>query len=306
MKFKYLIPLTALLTLIGCFGTDSKGKSEKEELPDGFSKSCYWESHQSVQGECGKNDESCIENHYLEVGERAGLEYECSEDVTSSEVVSSSSEDGTSSEIVSSSSEVGTSSEDLLQPAGYLWQFTDMFETSSLSDDWIQSSPPPAIITQNSNANQGVSSMIIRDASGDGLASGVVYEFPSPTDSMVAVWMYYDEAAGSSLDYDYFDLNMSDATRIHLEGRDIGYGDRDKYRLFVGSELVILGTRSVGWHKIEMKLMNDSIHVSLDSYTVSRPLVAKATAINFHSHTVRSCTGNCGTTVDSLVITAFN
>jgi uncharacterized protein (TIGR02145 family) len=104
MKLKYLLPLTALLTLVGCFGTDSDNKSPKETVPVDFEAICYWESHQSVQGECGKNDESCIENHYLEVGQRADFEYECSEDDVSSAVVSSSSDGGTSSVVEASSS----------------------------------------------------------------------------------------------------------------------------------------------------------------------------------------------------------
>ena len=96
--------------IIGCLETDSDNM-RVSNLPDGFSASCYWENQQSVQGECGKNDESCIESHYLEVGERAGLGYGCSYVGTSSEVVSSSSEAVISSEVVSSSSEAVISSE---------------------------------------------------------------------------------------------------------------------------------------------------------------------------------------------------
>ena len=104
--------------IIGCMGTESDDKSEVSNFSDGFLASCYWEIHQAVQDECGKNDESCIKSHYLEVGERAGLESECSDvvnssslDSISSEVVSSSSLDITSSEVVSSSSLDSTSSE---------------------------------------------------------------------------------------------------------------------------------------------------------------------------------------------------
>ena len=99
MKFKYLLPLTAIVSLVGCLGTESDDKSEGSNLPDGFSATCYWENQQSVQDECGRADEPCIENHYLEVGERAGLESECSD------VVSSLSMDSTSSDVVSSSSD---------------------------------------------------------------------------------------------------------------------------------------------------------------------------------------------------------
>ena len=98
MKFKYLLPLTALVSLVGCLGTESDDKSEGPNLPDGFSATCYWENQQSVQDECGRADKPCVENHYLEVGERAGLESECSD------VVSSLSMDSTSSDVVSSSS----------------------------------------------------------------------------------------------------------------------------------------------------------------------------------------------------------
>jgi hypothetical protein len=110
MKFKYLLPLTALLSLVGCFGTDSEDKSPKETVLVDFNASCYWESHQSVQDECDRADESCIESHYLDAGQRADLEYECSEVDASSEGVSSSAV-GTSSVNTSSSSQDVTSSE---------------------------------------------------------------------------------------------------------------------------------------------------------------------------------------------------
>ena len=111
--------------IIGYLGTESDDKSEVSNLPDGFSASCYWENQQSVQGECGENDESCIESHYLEVGERADFEYECSDvvsssmDSTSSEVVSSSSEAVISSEVVISSSEVVCSSSSVSTPGTF-------------------------------------------------------------------------------------------------------------------------------------------------------------------------------------------
>ena len=131
MKFKYLIPLTALVSLVGCLGTESDDKSEGSNLPDGFSATCYWENQQSVQDECGRADEPCIENHYLEVGERAGLEYECSEVGTSSDVVSSSSMDSTSSEVVSSSSMDSTSS-DVVSSSSIDSTSSDVVSSSSM------------------------------------------------------------------------------------------------------------------------------------------------------------------------------
>ena len=110
MKLKYLLPLTALLSLVGCFGTDSDNKSTKETVLVDFNASCYWENHQSVQGECDKADESCIESHYLDVGQRTDLEYECSEVDASSEGMSSSDEITSSETITSSEVEVSSSS----------------------------------------------------------------------------------------------------------------------------------------------------------------------------------------------------
>ena len=67
-------------------------------------------------------DESCIDNHYLEAGQRAGLEYECSD------VVSSSSEALiSSSEEVSSSSEISTLDNGLM----VFWQFNGDFLDAS-------------------------------------------------------------------------------------------------------------------------------------------------------------------------------
>ena len=81
------------------------------DLPDDFIYTAYWGNNEKVQETCGKSDSLCIEEHWFNIGEPAGLSYLSVEEISSSSVSTSSAFVSSSSVVSSSSEEISSSSE---------------------------------------------------------------------------------------------------------------------------------------------------------------------------------------------------
>ena len=109
--------ISLAISLIACSGDNNDITNESQvDLPDDFNHTAYWENNEKVQESCGKSDSLCIEEHWFDIGQPAGLSYLPVIEISSSEVSSSSEEissstESSSSEVISSSAEISSSSE---------------------------------------------------------------------------------------------------------------------------------------------------------------------------------------------------
>jgi hypothetical protein len=112
------IPL--FISLVACLGDQNDITNESQvNLLDDFNYTAYWENNEQVQERCVKSDSLCIEEHWVNIGEPAGLSYLPVEEISSSShssssaLILSSSVISNNSEAASSSAEVSSSSEEI-------------------------------------------------------------------------------------------------------------------------------------------------------------------------------------------------
>lgn len=141
--------LSIVLLLFSCSDSgNNKGITNKPQtkLPDDFDHSAYWENHDNVQENCGKIDSLCIEEHWINIGEPAGLSYlpvekKSSENGLSSETPNTENSSGL---LVSSSKETSSSSESSYSSANN--SSSDFSHESSSSSEEKSSSSSSVVI----------------------------------------------------------------------------------------------------------------------------------------------------------------
>jgi len=185
------------------------------------------------------------------------------------------------------------------------WSFTDNFESSTLGNRWYieDSVISDTVVVTDSNT------LLLRECGSDNNhVFRIRTDFPTPIDSGIIRFKWYDEGADNSSDYDYITL-LTDTSRILFRGVDQGFAERDKFNVTIFESPAVdtlFGVRSIGWHQYTLTKSPDSINIKIDDFfDVTYPLVVPLVAFRIANYSTQNCTSQYYTTIDSLHIENF-
>jgi hypothetical protein len=195
------------------------------------------------------------------------------------------------------------------------WSFFDGFESSTLNTAWSQISTGTISFVSNPK-HQGTQAIKIHECAPAQTWVYLVYNFQSPMSTGKLSWWWYDEAAGSSIDYDGFEIKYrctpTDSGRIVMWVGDNTQTFTPHYGIFYAeckpaAVDTNFGTRSVGWHSWDVDKSADSVTFRLDGakiMTKYMPYDLISFRMGNYAYSA-ACESEYSTIVDSLYIVAY-